>query len=259
LVTPSSIDLSSPIIASRFPPLTSRRRWFLSQAAADFYFLQNRGYPRASSLEWVGNRHQLTELERLLLHRGVFGQAEALRRRAKESLGADWRKEWMVVDGHNVQITVESSILGRPLLRGNDGALRDLAGESSRFRFTEVSRLAMDMIFRFLEEFRPRKVLFLFDAPMSHSGLLADAYRRNLKSLGIKGDARTAPVPEREFPYSQCVVASSDQAVLNMAVRWLDLARAAIDAAGSANLTADFSSVVLARAQEEFLRNLDFL
>lgn len=223
-------------------PSLPKERWqTLSQAAADFFYFQNHSYPRSSALEWVGNRHGLTRVERELLHRGVFSQKDALQRQAKRCSGSEWLQEWLVVDGHNVQITVESFILGRVLLKANDGALRDLAGQSAKFRFSEISELAMDMLFRFLEEFRPKKALFLFDSPMSHSGLLADAYRRRLKSLGIPGGSRTSRVPEREFPYGECIVASSDHSVLEDSLKWLDLASCAIAFSGSLRLTADFS------------------
>lgn len=222
--------------------LSGQRRIKLFEAAADFFFLQNRRYPRASALEWVGNRYELIALERQLLHRGVFGPAEALGRRSKRCQGADWQCECLFVDGHNVQITVESALLGRPLLKANDGALRDLAGLSAKFRISEASELALDMIFRFLEEFRPRHATFLFDAPMSQSGLLASRYRERLKAAGLAGEARAVAVPENEFPYERCVIASSDQAVQEKARKWLDLASAVIEYAGTLRLSADFSS-----------------
>lgn len=231
--------------------LPQQRYRVLEQAASDFFFLQNRSYPRASALDWVGNRYALMQQERQLLHRGVFAQGDALRRRSKRCQGADWHNGWLVVDGHNVQITVESAILGRPLLLANDGALRDTAGQSARFRFTEVSELALDMIFRVLEEFRPGKTWFLFDAPMSHSGLLASRYRQRLRALGLHGEARAIAVPEREFPYAECVVSSSDQVVLEQARQWLDLARWAIDSAGALQWMLDFSSLVFTQGVSE--------
>ncbi|MGV8074616.1 MAG: DUF434 domain-containing protein [Syntrophobacteraceae bacterium] len=236
-----------------------KRRWLVFQAAGDFFFLQNRLYPRSSALEWVGNRYELTHMERMLLHRGVFGQEQALLRRAKRSRGADWLEGLLAVDGHNVQITVESFILGRPLLLANDGAVRDLAGLSAKFRFSEISEMALDMIFRHLEEFRPKKILFLFDAPMSHSGFLASKYQQRLKTIGLKGEARAVPVPEREIPYRDSCVASSDQEILDKATRWLDLARTVIDAAGPLELHADFSSIILAKAPDRHsLENVPF-
>lgn len=218
------------------------RHAILSQAVADFFYLQNHHYPRASSLDWVGNRYQLKHFERQFLNRGVFSQAVALRRRAKECISSDYRGEWLIVDGHNVQITLESAILERPLLIGNDRALRDVAAQSAKFRVSEVSHAAMVLVFNFLQEFRPGRVLFLFDAPMSHSGLLAEKYRDRLETIGLPGHARTSPVPEREIPYDAAVVASSDREILDKARKWFDLARSILMHAGLLKVTANFSS-----------------
>jgi hypothetical protein len=234
----------SEAIGSELPP---QRLQLIAQAAPDFYLLQNRGYPRTSALEWVGNRYQLTQVERQLLLRGVFSQKTALHRQARRCRGEDWLGRLLVVDGHNVQITVESAILGRILLKGNDGALRDLAGQSARYRLTEASEVAQDWIFGFLSEFRPREVLFLFDAPMSHSGLLAEQYRKRLRKNGLRGESRAVPVPESEIPADGCVAASSDQAVIDGSSVWLDLAAASIDRSAAPRVLADFTCLLSSR------------
>ena len=239
-----------------------RKKLVLLEAATDFFFLQNRSYPRKASLEWVGNRYRLTRLHRALLHRGVFSQDRALKRRAKRRLGSDWMNEWLVVDGHNVQITLESAIVGRPLLKGNDGALRDVAGQSARFRMSEVSKMAVDMLFLFLGEHRPRRVSFLFDAPMSHSGELAHEYGRRLRELRIAGEARAVPVPEREIPHRECTVASSDQAILEESIGWIDLASRVLSHAGRIRLAVDFSGIIATGSVNQVLTcewDLDFL
>ena len=228
--------------------LNPKRNLRLRLAAADFFFLLNRAYPRTSSLELAGNRHDLDASERMLLSRGLFSQKEALARRAKRTLAAAWRRELLAVDGHNVQITIESHIEGKPLLKANDGALRDISGLSSRYRMSETSDMAMDMIFAFLKLFPPREILFLFDEPMTRSGELAAIYRRRLARAGIAGDARTSPVPEREFPYDGCIAASSDRAVIDSARSWTDMACLVIDYFGSPEITTDFSGFILARA-----------
>lgn len=230
------------------PRLDSERMRRLHAAAADLFFLLNKGYPRTASLELAGNRHGLDASERMLLSRGIFSQKEALTRRAKRRLHPGWRRELLAVDGHNVQITVESRIFGKPLLKANDGALRDIAGLSSRYRMTETSALAMDMIVAFLKIFPPYEVLFLFDAPMSRSGELAAFYRKRLAEAGIPGEAETSRVPESEFPYHRCIAASSDRAVLDSALRWTDLACLVIDYFGPPEFAADFSGLLLARS-----------
>ena len=236
------------------PPLhsTELRSEVISQAAVDFFYFQNRLYPRRAALDWVGNRYCLTEAERHLLHRGVFSQRDALRRLSLRCLGNGWMGRRLFVDGHNVQISVESAIRGRTLLKANDGAVRDLAGESSKYRFTETSEMAMDVIFRFLGEFRPVEAVFLFDAPMSHSGDLAASYRGRMKKMGIRGDAAAVPVPEREFPVSECVIASSDGAVIDRSPRWFDFASAAMAAADLRQITMDFSHLLTTRVPEKW-------
>jgi hypothetical protein len=229
---------------NRSQTLPFKRKWLLFQAAADFFFLLNKSYPRTAALELAGNRYGLNAPERMLLSRGLFSQREALARRRKRETGHGWQSQPLVVDGHNVQITIESFIEGRPLLKANDGALRDLAGQSYRFRPTESGKMARDMLFRFFERFAPREVLFLFDEPMSRSGELAATYRHRLIRAGISGDARVAPVPEREFPYDRCVAASSDRAVLDSSSRWMDLACRVIEYHGTPQITADFSAIV---------------
>jgi hypothetical protein len=218
----------------------------LYQAAADFFFLLNKSYPRTAALHLTGNQYNLDALERMLLSRGLFSQQEALTRRKKREMGSGWQRELLVVDGHNVQITIESYIESRPLIKANDGALRDLAGLSYRYRMTETSKTAMDMVFRFFEEFSPGEVLFLFDEPMSRSGELAAIYRNRLIRAGIPGGARATPVPEHEFPFDRCVAASSDRAIMDCSTRWMDLAYRIIDHTGAPQITADFSGIVSA-------------
>ena len=192
-------------------------------------------------------------MERMLLSRGLFSQQEAIARRRKREMGSGWQRELLVVDGHNVQITIESRIEGRPLFKANDGALRDLAGLSYRFSMTETSNLALDMVFRFFEEFPPGEVLFLFDEPMSRSGELAAIYRERLIRAGISGGARATPVPEREFPFVGCVAASSDRAIIDSSTRWMDLACRIIEFFGAPRITADFSGIFFADSAERRL------
>jgi len=237
----------------------SKQKWLLYQAAADFFFLLNKAYPRTAALDLVGNRYNLDAQERMLLSRGLFSQKESLARRRKQEKGPRWQRELLVVDGHNVQITIESCIEGKPLLKANDGALRDLAGLSYRYRMTETSNVALDMVFRFFREFPPTEVLFLFDEPMSRSGELASTYRQRLIKQGISGEARVAPVPENEFPYDSCIAASSDRAIVDSSSNWMDLACRIIEYFGSPPLMADFSAIILAESAKRPHSELDWL
>jgi hypothetical protein len=201
----------------------------LRTAAEDFLYLLDRNYPRSASLELVGNRYNLDGVQRQILHRGLFARKEAEERRDRlvevERL-VDFK---LLVDGHNVLITVESGLGGRLLIAANDGVIRDVAGVSHRYRISTLTHEAIDLIFEVLQKYPPKKALFFLDAPIRQSGELAAALRSALKTYKLSGDAQALKVPESKLLGEEGVVASSDSAVLDEVQRGFDLAATAIE------------------------------
>ena len=196
----------------------------LQRAAEDFRYLLNRGYPRKATLEIVGNRYGLTYDERHLLHRGVFSDKDSESRRSKiVSIKAIQGKD-LAIDGHNVLITVEAGLSGRPLILADDGFVRDISGVSGGFKKTEVTEKAIRLIVTSLKGWRPRQALFLFDAPISKSGILAQELRALLKKEGLPGDALAVNVPETTLIGFKGIVATSDTAIIDRSKRAVDLA-----------------------------------
>jgi hypothetical protein len=196
----------------------------LQKAARDFRFLLNRGYPRKAALELVGNRYGLTSDERHLLHRGVFSDSDSESRRKKKVFLGDVLNQDLVIDGHNVLITIEAGISGRPLILGDDGFIRDISGVSGNFKKTETTEKAIQFIIRAIKKMRPTQTLFLLDAPISKSGELAEAVRNYLKKEDISGNAMALRIPERILIGFPGVVATSDTAIINRSKKVLDLA-----------------------------------
>lgn len=200
----------------------------LQTAAADFIYLLDRGYPRRAGLQLVGNRYNLDALHREVLHRGVFARKEAGERRDRlvevERL-VDFK---LLVDGHNVLITVESGLAGRLLIAANDGVIRDVAGVSHRYRISTLTHAAIENIFQILQKYPPKETLFFLDAPIRQSGELATALRSALKSWNLSGDAQALKVPESRLIGGEGVIASSDSAVLDGVQQGFDLAATAI-------------------------------
>ena len=196
----------------------------LQKAARDFRFLLNRGYPRKAALELVGNRYGLTSDERHLLHRGVFSDSDSESRRKKKVFLGDVLNQDLVIDGHNVLITIEAGISGRPLILGDDGFIRDISGVSGNFKKTETTEKAIQFIIRAIKKMRPTQTLFLLDAPISKSGELAEAVRNYLKKENISGNAMALRIPERILIGFPGVVATSDTAIINRSKKVLDLA-----------------------------------
>jgi hypothetical protein len=196
----------------------------LQKAAEDFRCLLNRRYPRKASLELVGNRYELTFDERHLLHRGVFSNSDSKSRKKKIVPITDIRNNDLAIDGHNVLITIEAALSGRPLVSADDGFIRDISGLSGSFKKSEITETAIRLILSVLKKWKPRKTVFLLDAPISMSGKLAEEIRDRLKQANLPGDAKAVKVPEKILVGFPGVIATSDTAIINQSKKALDLA-----------------------------------
>jgi len=196
----------------------------LQKAAEDFRFLLDQGYPRKAVLELVGNRYGLTFEERHLLHRGVFSSTDSQTRQKKKITIQEARNKDLAIDGHNVLITIEAGLSGRPLILGDDGFVRDISGLSGGFKKTETTEKAIQFIINALKIIKPRQTLFLFDAPISMSGKLAQEVRSQLKREDLPGDAMAVKVPEKILIGFPGVIATSDTAIVDQSRKILDLA-----------------------------------
>jgi len=198
----------------------------IQEGALDFRYLLNRGYPRKVSLDLVGNRYQLTSDLRHLLHRGVFSNADSKLRSKKRLPIEAIRGKKLAIDGYNIIITVEAGVSGQPLTLGDDGFIRDISGLSGRFKKTERTEEAIRLVLDVLKRTKPLQILFLFDAPISRSGQLAQEIRDRLKREHIPGDARAVKVPERILNRFPGVIATSDTAIIDQSEKVVDLAGA---------------------------------
>jgi hypothetical protein len=196
----------------------------LQNAAEEFRYLLNRRYPRKAALELVGNRYGLTFDERHLLHRGVFSNPDSKSRKKKIIPITGIRSEDLAIDGHNILITIEAALSGRPLVLADDGFIRDISGLSGGFTKSETTEKAIQSVLNLLKKWKPRKTLFLLDAPISMSGRLAEEIRDRLKRENLLGDAMAVKVPEKILIGFPGIVATSDTDIVDRSKKVLDLA-----------------------------------
>jgi hypothetical protein len=196
----------------------------LQEASKDFRYLLNRGYPRKAALELVGNRYQLISDQRQLLHRGVFSDAVSESRRKRKIPMEGIRDKDLAIDGYNVIITIEAGLSGRPLVLGDDSFIRDISGLSGNFKKTERTEEAVQLILDIIKRDKPYRTLFLFDAPISRSGKLAQEVRDRLKRENLLGDAMAVRVPETILIGFSGMIATSDTAIIDQSKKVVDLA-----------------------------------
>jgi hypothetical protein len=196
----------------------------LQEAAKDFRYFLNRGYPRKATLELVGNRYGLNYNQRHLLHRSVFSDNDSTSRHKKKIPVEKIRGKDLVIDGYNVLITIEAGLSGRPLVLGDDGFIRDISGLSGNFKKTEKTKEALQLLLNLLKRMKPRQSLILFDSPISRSGELAQEVRDGLKKERLPGDAMAVRVPEKFMIGFPGMIATSDTAIIDQSEKVVDLA-----------------------------------
>src|SRR5262249_37142935 len=106
----------------------------LRLAAGDLAWLLGRQYAPTAALTLVGNHYQLHARQRQALARAVAAPAVAGARRQRQVLAAVLAGTSLYVDGFNQLITIEVALSGGLILRGHDGALRDLASVHGTYR-----------------------------------------------------------------------------------------------------------------------------
>ena len=162
--------------------------------------------------------------ERHLLHRGIFSDVDSKSRQKKRIPVGRIRNREFAIDGYNVIITIEAGLSGRPLILGDDGFIRDISNLSGNFKKTERTEKALQSVLDILKRATPHQTLFLFDAPISNSGKLAQEVRSKLRRENLPGDAMAVKVPEKILIGFPGVIATSDTAIIDRSKEVVDLA-----------------------------------
>jgi hypothetical protein len=200
----------------------------LRMAAGDFAWLLGRHYAQQAALTLVGNRYQLHRRQRLALSRAVAPPRVARMRRCHQVDACALRGVLLQVDALNQLITIEAALAGALLLRGHDGALRDLASVHGTYRLVRESMVSLEAIGTYLALCKVQGVEFLIDAAVSNSGRLASRIRGLGERQSWPWCARLVADPDPILQRTTHVIATSDSVILDYAAHWFDLASAVI-------------------------------
>ena len=204
----------------------------LAQATSELGWLLSRDYPIKAALELVGNRHGLTERQRIAVQRASCSDAQLLDRAARQVPRRELLDADVWIDGFNVVTTVEAALSGGVLLACRDGALRDMASMHGSYRKVAETPRALHAIADVLTAHRVARCRWFLDQPVSNSGrlktIIADiaAERQLVWSVDVVSN------PDRNLidADESVVIASADSQVLDGATRTWHLA---LDTVGS--------------------------
>ena len=128
----------------------------------------------------------------------------------------------MIVDGFNLIITTEAALGGGVIVRGRDGALRDLSGVHGSYRAVTETGQAVRLAGRAMAALRPGAVEWFLDKPISNSGRLAQRIREIADEEGWRWTVEVVFNPDREIARADAVAVTSDSTILDGAARWLN-------------------------------------
>jgi hypothetical protein len=201
----------------------------LRLATSDLSWLLTRDYAAASALKLVGDRYGLTARQRLAVARAAASDQQIQRRREnclalEEITDAD-----LLIDGFNLIITVEAALAGGVLLACRDSCVRDLSSVHGSYRSVEETARAINLIGEALAPHRPRSVTWLLDKPVSNSGRLAQQIASIADERGWAWRVEVVMNPDKEILSAGLVALTSDSAVLDGAVKWVNFARLLVE------------------------------
>ena len=196
----------------------------LRLAAGDLAWLLGRQYAPTAALTLVGNHYQLHARQRQALARAVAAPAVAQARRQRHVQAAALAGMSLYVDGFNQLITIEVALSGGLVLRGHDGALRDLASVHGTYRTITETPTALEALGTYLAPLHPPAVHIFLDAKVSNAGRLASRMRALATTHAWSWQVLLVPSADAVLRQAEAIVATSDSGILDAAMRWFDLA-----------------------------------
>ena len=186
-------------------------------AAHDYLYLLNRNYPQFTLIKLVGDRYQLSGVERSMLYRGVSSSVDAAKRRSKliNNLSSDL--EPLSIDACNVLITLGSYLNGNIVFISNDDFLRDASEIHGKVFRTSLIERSLDLVFKYLLHHGIKNVRFYIDSPISFSGKLCERINHTLSELDMEGFAQTHTSPDHILKnLNEGILATSDSVIIDI-------------------------------------------
>lgn len=194
----------------------------LRRATEELLWLLTRGYAIKSALKLVGDRHNLTERQRLALSRTACSDDSLKRRQEKRLSVYDVSDENLIIDGFNLIITTEAALSGGVLFICRDGCIRDLSSVHGSYRSVQETENAIRLIGKALQTLKPKSAKWFLDSPISNSGRLAAEIRKAARENGWNWTVETAFNPDAEIIASNDIAVTSDSIVLDGVRRWIN-------------------------------------
>lgn len=202
----------------------------LRAAVADMSWLLSRGYAVPSSLKLVGDRHGLTQRQRVAVMRASCSDRQMADRLARRAPVDALPGRTILIDGYNLLTTVEAALSGGVILACRDACYRDMASVHGTWRKVEETPSALELIGNALREASVGECVWLLDSPVSNSGRLRALLAESASANRWNWRVELVMNPDAILKTAADVVITTDSAVLDECRAWIDLARHIVSA-----------------------------
>ena len=207
----------------------------LQEAAYDLRFLLNRSYRKKGALQFVANKYLLNKDERNYLARSICSDLISKERKEKIIDISQIEGRFLLVDGYNVLITVESLYNEDydSIVLCDDGIIRDLNAVFGKYKLTNVTEMALNKILALISSYGPSCTCFFFDSPVSFSGKLANITKKIMEEYNVPGNVCLSKMVDTEIMrlsnLKKCIVATGDSVIIDKVDRVVDIPRYILD------------------------------
>ncbi|MCD6190019.1 MAG: DUF434 domain-containing protein [Sulfurimonas sp.] len=196
----------------------------LKTALNELSWLLNHGYTISASSELVGNHHQLTSRQRMAIARIVCTDEQIIKRKATCLPTSKLKDKTVVIDGFNLLITIEAALGGGAIFNCSDSCYRDLSAVYGSYKIVAETTAAIEYIGKTLELGEPKKVVWLFDRPVSNSAKIAELVREIAAEHKWPFEAETTDSTDSLLSKSPHTIVTCDSAILERTKSWCNLA-----------------------------------
>jgi hypothetical protein len=195
----------------------------LLRALEDMHYLLSRNYPLKASLALAGNRYQLVKRQLQALQGMACSEEEIRKRKDKELQPTAIKDQTILLDGFNILILLETALSGGFVFEGLDGCYRDISSVHGAYRQVQTTEEALIITGKALQQLQLHKAIWVFDAPVSHSGKLKAICYEIANTHHFPWEIRLENDPDKYLIDNLGLICSSDAWVLNECRAWFNL------------------------------------
>jgi len=196
----------------------------LKNAVQDVKYLLSHGYAEKASSELAGNQYRLKTRQIRALRAASASEGQILVRKTRELHFSEVKDRIIFLDGFNILILLESILSGAYVFQGLDGCCRDLSGVHGTYKRVQQTSEALDCIGRFFQKFKPEKLVWIFDQPVSNSGRIKEIVLDFARQHSYDWEVNLEFNPDQFLVDHAEIVVSSDAWILDHCRHWFNLA-----------------------------------